>query len=139
MTQQINLINPDLQPRHDWLAFKSVALATGVAAALVTIFSVYATISAGSALSAQQQASERLAAKQQELEGVQATLAARKGDPALDQEIERLKQEVAARREVLRLAEESATTGGAATTGAGAFPGELTGGGTGCFVVSDAG
>ncbi len=113
MTQQINLINPDLQPRHDWLAFKSVALATGVAAALVTIFSVYATISAGSALSAQQQASERLAAKQQELEGVQATLAARKGDPALDQEIERLKQEVAARREVLRLAEESATTGGA--------------------------
>ena len=108
MTQQINLINPDLQPRHDWLAFKSVALATGVAAALVTIFSVYATISAGSALSAQQQASERLAAKQQELEGVQATLAARKGDPALDQEIERLKQEVAARREVLRLAELSA-------------------------------
>lgn len=111
MSQEINLVNPALRPKHDWLAFRSVAVAAAVALLLVSALYAYARVSASSALQAQMAVQARLTALQQEVQSAQAALAARVSDPQLEKEVVRLAAAVKQRGEVLRLAEELATQG----------------------------
>lgn len=105
MSQEINLVNPALRPKQDWLSFRNVAAAAGVALLLVSAMSVYARFAAGASQRAQAAVQARLASLQQEVQAAQAALAQRVNDPALAQEAERLASAVKQRGEVLRLAE----------------------------------
>ncbi|MCP5268276.1 MAG: hypothetical protein H6943_04450 [Zoogloeaceae bacterium] len=111
MSQQINLINTALRPKQHWLSFNNVAMATGVSVLLIVGLTAYASFSASRALAEQQAVSTQLIAVQQELQQVQATLATRKTDPVLERELADVSASLAHRRNVLRLAEESATRG----------------------------
>ncbi|TXG86258.1 MAG: hypothetical protein E6R10_10315 [Rhodocyclaceae bacterium] len=111
MSQEINLLNPALLPRRDVLGFETVAIAT--ATALVLIGGLYAW-SGSRADSAQRQlaaATTQLKSAQQDLQVAQAQLAAKKNDPALEQEAQRLALVVRQSRELLRLAEGSSAAG----------------------------
>lgn len=105
MRQEINLINPALRPRHDWVAFRSVALASAAALFLIATLYGYARYSAISAQQMQATVQARLASVQQEVQAAQAALAARVADPALAAESERLAAAVRQRSDVLHLAE----------------------------------
>ncbi|MFA7290767.1 MAG: hypothetical protein WC023_00830 [Rhodocyclaceae bacterium] len=111
MSQEINLVNPALRPKRDWLAFRSVAVAAAMALLLVSALYAYARVSASSALQAQVAVQARLAALQLEVQSAQAALAARVNDPVLEKEIVRMTAAVKQRGEVLRLAEDLATQG----------------------------
>lgn len=112
MSQEINLLNPSLLPRRDWLGFEGVAVA--VAASLCIVGGLYAWAGARSDTAQQQLAttSTQLKNLQQELQAMQAQLAARKNDPALDREVQRLGFMVRQSRELLRFAEGSSSQGG---------------------------
>lgn len=105
MSQEINLINPALRPRRDWVASRSVALGVVVAAMAVVTLYAYARYSAVSAARAQTAIQARLTALQQEVQVAQAALAARVADPALETESQQLSLALKQRGEVLSLAE----------------------------------
>lgn len=108
MSQEINLLNPLLRPRRDWLAFDTVAPVALAAFLLMAALSSYARLEAGKASRLQSAAGAQLAAVQAELQAVQAALAAKKNDPALERESVQLADRIRQHREVLRLAESSA-------------------------------
>lgn len=105
MSQEINLINLALLPRRDWLGFHSVAMLAVVALLLTIGTYTYAHFLAGSARSAQEATQVKLAALQNDLQSIQAALAARIPDPALQEETLQLSAALKQRREVLKLAE----------------------------------
>lgn len=108
MSQEINLLNPALRPRRDWLSFHSASLA-GLAALLVVgvgAATVRANLSTG--MQAQQDAARQLSVVREEVQNLQSALAGRRADPVLAQEAARLAATVAQRREVLRLARDLA-------------------------------
>ena len=109
MSQEINLVNPALRPKRDWLAFQGVVAAAAVSLLLVTALYAYARVSAGTSLQAQVAVKNRLEALQQEVQSAQAALTARVSDPQLEKEVVRMTVAVKQRGEVLRLAEELAT------------------------------
>jgi len=111
MSQEINLINPALRPRRDWLAFRSVALGAAVALLLTTGLYAYARWSAYSAVKAQGEMQARLNRLQQEVQVAQTALAARVPDPALAEEARQLEAALKQRGDVLQLAERLAAQG----------------------------
>lgn len=111
MSQEINLINPALRPKRDLLAFRTVALAAGVAVLLISVMYAYARFSAASAQQAQSDIQAQLAILQKEVQASQAALAARVSDPALELEAQRLAAAVKQRGEVLQLAENLSAQG----------------------------
>lgn len=112
MSQEINLLNPALLPRRDALGFETVAIATAVS--LLVIGGLYAWAGSRSDAAQRQQAAAatQLKSAQQDLQVAQAQLAAKKNDPALEQEAQRLGLVVRQSRELLRLAEGSSASGG---------------------------
>ncbi len=111
MSQEINLLNPALRPKTDWLAFRPVAAAAAAVLLLVVAGYAYAAYRAGETARERGSVAGRLSTLQQELQGLQAALAERKPNPALAQEIGRLSAEIAQRRQVLKLAQETAVGG----------------------------
>lgn len=92
MSQQINLLLPELRPRWDWLAFPVVA---GVALAGIAVMAGLASWGGyqANALKTQQAQSEmELKALQQDVQSLGQTLAGRKPNAALQAEIEQLKE-----------------------------------------------
>lgn len=111
MSQEINLLNPALRRRRDWLAFDSVAAMAGVAALGVGLAHAYVRLDAADVQARRTKLTAEVAGVQAELQTAQATLAARKSDAALAQEVKRLGGAVGARKETLRRAVESTADG----------------------------
>lgn len=112
MSQEINLINPALLPRRDLLTFRYVAPAIALVLALIVVLHVHARIALTDGERMRNESATRLAGLQQELKALQERLAARRQDPALEKEVERMRGVVAQRQEVLRLASGLAGDGG---------------------------
>lgn len=104
MSQEINLVNPALRPKRDWLSFQVVSLATLAALLLVGAGIAAVRINLAAGQKAQAEAAARLAAATQELQALQTAYAARRNDPALAQEAERLGAAIQQRRDVLQVA-----------------------------------
>ncbi|MBI2306804.1 MAG: PilN domain-containing protein [Rhodocyclales bacterium] len=112
MSQEINLVNEALRPKRDVLRLRYVAATAGVALALILGLHLYARIELAGGRKAQSAAEARLSGLQQELKALQEALAARRQDPALAKEIERMRAVVEQRQEVLKLASGLAGDGG---------------------------
>lgn len=109
MSQEINLLNPALRVRRDFLGFESVATATLAAFLLIAASYAFAALRADGAKRANEAVTAQLRAAQQSLTTAQAALAAKKSDPALEQEALRLGEAVKHSRETLRRVTESAS------------------------------
>lgn len=108
MAQELNLLNPALRPRHDWLAFRSVALGALLAFGVVCAGYGYATYRHATVAAGEAAIKSRQAALQQELQSLQAKLAARVPDPALEEERQKLAAALQQREAVLALAQRMA-------------------------------
>lgn len=103
MSQQINLLLPELRPRFDWLALPVVA-AAGLGGLLLVVALSSIGIMRTNALTASEAAlRNQLAALQQQVQTLGATLGARQGDPTLDKRLEAARLAVAQRQEVLNV------------------------------------
>lgn len=112
MSQEINLVNETLRPKQDPLRLRYVAAAAGAALVLILGLHLYARVELAGGQKAQRAAEARLSGLQQELKTLQEALAARRQDPALAREVERMRAVVAQRQEVLKLASELSGDGG---------------------------
>lgn len=103
MSQQINLLLPELRPRFDWLALPVVAGA-GLASLLLVV--VLASVNAwrGDGLKARENAIRaQLGGLQQQVQSLSERLGARKGDSTLDQQLDAARIAVGQRQEVLNV------------------------------------
>lgn len=103
MSQQINLLLPELRPRFDWLALPVVS-----SAALVGLVLVVALASAAAwrldGLKARENALRgELAMLQQQVQTLGQRLGARKGDTTLDLQLDAARTAVAQRQQVLTI------------------------------------
>lgn len=102
MSQQINLILPELRPRFDWLALP-VVLAVALAGLLVLLGLGGLAASKADRLAAQEaQASARFNTLQQQVKEMGVALGARQGDTSLPQRIEFMRLSVEQRQEALK-------------------------------------
>ena len=111
MSQEINLLNPALRHKRDWLAFDMVAGGAGVAVLLVVALYAYSLVQARTEQQRQAALAEEVQVGQKELQAATAQLAARKTDPMLEQEAVRLKNAATQRKELFRLATGFASSG----------------------------
>lgn len=103
MSQQINLLLPELRPRFDWLALPIVA-ASGVLGLLVVVALASAAAWRLDGLKAREGALRgELATLEQEMQTLGQRLGARKGDALLDQQLEAARTGVAQRQQVLTI------------------------------------
>jgi hypothetical protein len=113
MSQEINLLNPELRPRRDWLAFRPVAALALLV--LVLLFAAWAWASWQlRAVTAARVAGEAgLLAAQQSLQAAQGALARHVPSAQLTAEAERLGADIARRNFVLQRARETVVEGNA--------------------------
>lgn len=103
MTQQINLLNPDLRRRRDWLSFAMVAPAALLVFALVTADALWVRTEERTLAAQESEVAAQLNAAQERLQAAAKAVGARSGDPALVGEAERLRVALQLRREALQL------------------------------------
>lgn len=103
MSQQINLLLPELRPRFDWLGLPVVVAAALAVLALVAAWTVAGAASVGDLAAREQALKNELAAVQQESQTLGKALGDRRGDPLLPQRIDLARLEVSQRRQVLDL------------------------------------
>lgn len=111
MSQEINLLNPALRHKRDWLAFDMVAGGAALALLVVVVFYAFAAVQARTMQQRYAALAEEVQKGQKELQAATAQLATRKSDPALEQEAERLKSALNQRRELFRMAAGFAASG----------------------------
>jgi hypothetical protein len=117
MSQQINLLLPALRPRFNWLALPVVA---GMALAGLVLISLLAALGMiqGSSLKAREaEIKSQLLAVQQQVQSIGQSLAARKGDSALDGQITAARLAITQRQEVLAVIAQGDVTQGNAYSG----------------------
>ena len=103
MSQQINLLLPELRPRFDWLALPVVA-AAGAAGLLLIALLASAGVMRVNALKENETALRaQLAAVQQQVQTLGQRLGARQGDTTLDQQLAAARLAVAQRQDVLNV------------------------------------
>ncbi len=103
MSQQINLLLPELRPRFDWLALPVVA-AAGAAGLLLIALLASAGVMRVNALKENETALRaQLAAVQQQVQTLGQRLGARQGDATLDQQLAAARLAVAQRQDVLNV------------------------------------
>lgn len=103
MSQQINLLLPELRPRFDWLALPVVAAASLCLLALVVAYVVAGNLRGSELALRERGLKNELAAVQQESQALAQALGARRGDPLLPQRVDLARLEVDQRRQVLDL------------------------------------
>ena len=103
MSQQINLLLPELRPRFDWLALPVVA-AAGAAGLLLIALLASAGVMRVNALKENETALRaQLTALQQQVQTLGQRLGARQGDTTLDQQLAAARLAVAQRQDVLNV------------------------------------
>lgn len=121
MSQQINLLNPDLRPRRDWLSFSVVAPLALAALLVVTVSAVWERSRLVGLRVLESEVSNRLKAEQERLQMLTKAAAERTSDPAVAREAERLNAALQLRREALQMLQ----AGGSGETGG--FSGAMAG------------
>lgn len=111
MSQEINLFNPALRPKTDWLAFRPVAALTLALVALVVVAWAWVAWQTQAATQERIAGEARLRAAQQSLSEAQATLAGHRPSPQLAAEIDRLTTDLARRHHVLQRVRETVVDG----------------------------
>ncbi|MBI2276222.1 MAG: hypothetical protein HYU74_02585 [Dechloromonas sp.] len=106
MSQQINLLLPELRPRFDWLSLPVVASAALAGLLLVAALSSYALWQANRLRAHDSELGSRLLGLQGQVQAQATAIASRRGDPALPGEIEAARLAVSQRREVMAVIEQ---------------------------------
>lgn len=101
MSQQINLLLPELRPRFDWLGLPVVAAAALVALLLIVALSSFGTLRMENLKAREAELAGQLQLAQQQIQSFTQSLAARKGDAGLPSDIEATRLTVTQRQEVM--------------------------------------
>ena len=109
MSQQINLILPELRPRFDWLALPIVAAMAAALLLLVVAVGVLGNVSSHDLRDRDSELSQSLAVLQQQVQTLGQSVATRKENPALAQEVEAQQLAVEQRREVVKVISQGKT------------------------------
>ena len=109
MSQQINLILPELRPRFDWLALPIVAAMAAALLLLVVAVGVLGNVSSHDLRDRDSELSQSLAVLQQQVQTLGQSVATRKENPALAQEVEVQQLAVDQRREVVKVISQGKT------------------------------
>lgn len=103
MSQQINLLLPELRPRFDWLGLPVVAAAALGGLLLVVALTSVGVMRTNAIRDSEAAIRSQLAALQQQVQSLGVTLGARQGDTALDQKLAAARLAAAQRQEVLNV------------------------------------
>ncbi|MBS1144443.1 MAG: hypothetical protein H6R14_1849 [Proteobacteria bacterium] len=101
MSQQINLLLPELRPRFDWLALPIIAGAALAGLVLVMLLSILGATRVESLKTQEAEIKNRLQAAQQQIQGLGQAIAARQADNSLEGKIADARLAVTQRQEVL--------------------------------------
>ena len=112
MSQQINLILPDLRPRFDWLALPVVAGVASALLALVIGLSVVGKVELDGLRAKDAALTGAVAGLQQQIQNLGQALAARKENPGLIQEVDTARVAVSQREEVVKAVVQGKDGGG---------------------------
>lgn len=108
MSQQINLLLPELRPRFDWLALPVVAGAAMAVLVLIVALSSLAALKSRDLQSRDSEQAARLTAAQQQIQVLGQALGARQADARLPAEIEAMRLAVTQRQEVMAVINQGA-------------------------------
>lgn len=103
MSQQINLILPELRPRFDWLALPVVAGAALLGLLLLVAMAAITAMTADGLKAREVSIRNQLAALQQQVQSLGRSLSARQADTALEKQITAARLAVSQRQEVLNV------------------------------------
>jgi hypothetical protein len=117
MSQQINLILPELRPRFDWLALPVVAGAALAGLLLLVAMAALTAMTADGLKAREINVRNQLAALQQQVQSLGRTLAARQADTTLDKQIAAARLAVSQRQEVLNVIAQGDVAGSGAYSG----------------------
>jgi hypothetical protein len=117
MSQQINLILPELRPRFDWLALPIVAGAALAGLLLLVVMAVLTAMQTDGLQAREAGIKNQLAALQQQVQSLGSLLGARKADTALEKQIAATRLAVSQRQEVLSIIAQGDMAGGNAYSG----------------------
>jgi hypothetical protein len=117
MSQQINLILPELRPRFDWLALPIVAGAAVAGLLLLVGMAVLTAMQADGLKTREENIRYQLAALQQQVQSLGSSLGARKSDTALEKQISATRLAVGQRQDVLNVIAEGNPASGNAYSG----------------------
>lgn len=112
MSQQINLILPELRPRFDWLGLPMVAGTMLAALLLVVVLAGLSTLQTERLKTRESALKVQLLSLQQQLQSLGQTLGARKTDPLLEKRIAETRLAVVQRQEVLSAVAQGQIAGG---------------------------
>lgn len=117
MSQQINLILPELRPRFDWLALPVVAGAALAGLLLLVAMAALTAMTADGLKTREINVRNQLAALQQQVQSLGRTLGARQADTTLDKQIAAARLAVSQRQEVLNVIAQGDVAGSSAYSG----------------------
>lgn len=117
MSQQINLLLPELKPRFDWLALPVVASLALAGLLLLVGLSTVTAMRADSLRTKEAAIKTQLLALQQQVQTLGQSLGARQGDSMLDKQIAAARLGVTQRQEVLNVIAQGDVTGSNAYSG----------------------
>lgn len=103
MSQQINLLLPELRPRFDWLALPIVAGASVAGLLLVVGLASFGSLRVNALKENENTLRAQLATLQQQVQSLGQSLGARQGDATLDKQLAAARLGVAQRQEVLSI------------------------------------
>lgn len=103
MSQQINLLLPELRPRFDWLALPIVAAAGLAGLVLVVVLASLGSMRVNALAENENARRNQLATLQQQVQALGQKLGARQGDNTLDKQLAAARSAVAERQEVLSI------------------------------------
>lgn len=101
MSQQINLLLPELRPRFDWLGLPVVAGAALLSLLLVAGLAIFSMLSVQHLKADEAAINARATSLQQQVQSLAQAMAARQGNSALVPQIAALRSSISQRREVL--------------------------------------
>lgn len=101
MSQQINLLLPELRPRFDWLALPVVAMVAVAGLLVLLLLAEFQSVRGGQLKSQEADINGQLLNVQQQVQTLSQSLGARQPSATLPQEIAAMKTAVEQRQEVL--------------------------------------
>lgn len=101
MSQQINLLLPELRPRFDWLALPVVAMVAVAGLLVLLLLAEFQSVRGGQLKSQEADINGQLLNMQQQVQTLSQSLGARQPSATLPQEIVAMKTAVEQRQEVL--------------------------------------
>lgn len=117
MSQQINLLLPELRPRFDWLALPIVAGAAAAGLVLLVAVAILTAMTLDGLKTRESKVKNQLAGLQQQVQSLGRALGARQADTSLDKQIAAVRLAVSQRQEVLNVIAQGDVAGSSAYSG----------------------